>query len=44
MTLSERITEVIGTDDWVLVHRGHELLDVDDLDRLEATLLEVGRQ
>lgn len=35
-TISQRISALINTDDWVLVHRGHELYDAEDLDRLEA--------
>ncbi len=33
---SQRVTEILGTDDWVLVHQGHRLVTDDDLDWMEA--------
>ena len=34
--ISQRISTLIKTDDWVIVHRGFDRYDAEDLDRLEA--------
>lgn len=38
-SVSQRLAELLGSDDWVVVLQGHKaLLTADDLDELEATL------
>lgn len=34
-SLSQQITRLLGTDDWVLLHSGHLMLTDDDLEALE---------
>lgn len=32
MTLSEQITDALGSDDWLILHDGHHLITADELD------------
>lgn len=35
-SVSQQITRLLGTDDWVIVHSGHQLVTDEDLDAIEA--------
>lgn len=33
VALSEQITKALGSDDWLIVHNGHDLVTAEDLDK-----------
>lgn len=35
-SVAQQITELMGTDDWVLLHSGHLMITGDEMDVLEA--------
>lgn len=35
-SVSQQITRLLGTDDWAILHSGHEMVTDVDLDEIEA--------
>lgn len=35
-SVSQQITRLLGTDDWAILHSGHQLVTAEDLDDMEG--------
>lgn len=35
-SVSQQITRLLGTDDWAILHSGHQLVTAEDLDDIEG--------